>query len=419
MAITPTYPGVYIEELPSPVHTIAGVATSITAFVGYTSRGIDSRAEQILSFSDYERQFGGIDRFSEVSYAVQQFFANGGAQAYVVRVPHKYLPGQQPGAQVAFANLLFTALSSGLWANGNLLIDVDYDGVDQSSDPTAFNLAITNVEDGTVETFPSVSLNLNRTNYVLPVVNDPDTGSQLVKVGLVAPWPGGTPPAGPPARSGVIGATLTLNASKVPTAINAAIGGNAAAVVATDDFGLIVTVSQPTPPPSAFPLTVKVFAQGAPIPQTVAGVAAQLERALNASLAVNWPTAAVRCTAVDAGGGNQSIRVVGYLPNAASLTGPGFNDAELSFTPPGSPLKDAATPLGLAAAAVNVAHYTLGTNRTLRPTDRLQAGNRRQRLARHHGADRRRAAVHRHLCASQDRSLQPAEHSRCHARERW
>ena len=34
-----TYPGVYIEEIPSGVRTITGVATSITAFVGYTQRG--------------------------------------------------------------------------------------------------------------------------------------------------------------------------------------------------------------------------------------------------------------------------------------------------------------------------------------------------------------------------------------------
>ena len=87
MPITPTYPGVYIEELPSLVHTIAGVATSITAFVGYTSRGIDNRAELLLSFSDYERLFGGIAADSELSYTVQQFFANGGSQAYVVRAP--------------------------------------------------------------------------------------------------------------------------------------------------------------------------------------------------------------------------------------------------------------------------------------------------------------------------------------------
>src|SRR5215472_13711238 len=37
------YPGVYVTELTSPVHAIVGVATSIPAFVGYTSRGIDER----------------------------------------------------------------------------------------------------------------------------------------------------------------------------------------------------------------------------------------------------------------------------------------------------------------------------------------------------------------------------------------
>ena len=31
-----TYPGVYIEEVPSGVRTIMGVATSIAAFVGRT-----------------------------------------------------------------------------------------------------------------------------------------------------------------------------------------------------------------------------------------------------------------------------------------------------------------------------------------------------------------------------------------------
>src|SRR6516164_2915122 len=87
MAVMTTYPGVYIQELPSQVHTIAGVATSITAFVGYTARGIDNRAEAITSFADFERLFGGLASDSELSYAVQQFFANGGTQGVVVRVP--------------------------------------------------------------------------------------------------------------------------------------------------------------------------------------------------------------------------------------------------------------------------------------------------------------------------------------------
>jgi phage tail sheath protein FI len=39
MPVTPTYPGVYIEEVPSEVRTITGVATSITAFIGRALRG--------------------------------------------------------------------------------------------------------------------------------------------------------------------------------------------------------------------------------------------------------------------------------------------------------------------------------------------------------------------------------------------
>jgi Bacteriophage tail sheath protein len=82
MPITPTYPGVYVQELPSPVHTVTAVATSITAFVGYTAKGIDNRAKEIFSFSDFQRLFGGLASNSELSYAVQQFFQNGGAQGF-------------------------------------------------------------------------------------------------------------------------------------------------------------------------------------------------------------------------------------------------------------------------------------------------------------------------------------------------
>jgi phage tail sheath protein FI len=87
MPVKHTYPGVYIEELPTGVHTITGVATSIAAFVGYTAQGADNTATRIVSFADYERIFGGLAADSELSYAVQQFFQNGGNEAYVVRVP--------------------------------------------------------------------------------------------------------------------------------------------------------------------------------------------------------------------------------------------------------------------------------------------------------------------------------------------
>src|SRR5438128_444986 len=38
MPVSVSYPGVYIQEIPSGVHTITGVATSITAFVGLAAR---------------------------------------------------------------------------------------------------------------------------------------------------------------------------------------------------------------------------------------------------------------------------------------------------------------------------------------------------------------------------------------------
>jgi phage tail sheath protein FI len=86
MPVTTTYPGVYIEEIPSGVHTIIGVATSITAFVGRAWKGPVNEPIQVSNFGDYERVFGGLWRESALSYAVQQFFLNGGSQAIVVRV---------------------------------------------------------------------------------------------------------------------------------------------------------------------------------------------------------------------------------------------------------------------------------------------------------------------------------------------
>jgi hypothetical protein len=86
MPIVLNYPGVYIEELPSAVHTITGVATSIAAFVGWADQGPINEAALVLSFPDFTNQFGGLDSRSYLGYAVNQFFANGGQQAYIVRL---------------------------------------------------------------------------------------------------------------------------------------------------------------------------------------------------------------------------------------------------------------------------------------------------------------------------------------------
>jgi phage tail sheath protein FI len=81
-----TYPGVYIEELSSGQHTITGVATSIGAFIGWAPQGSVTEAVLVQSWSDYQTEFGGLDSRSWLGYAVNQFFANGGDQCYIIRL---------------------------------------------------------------------------------------------------------------------------------------------------------------------------------------------------------------------------------------------------------------------------------------------------------------------------------------------
>jgi phage tail sheath protein FI len=91
MPVQPTYPGIYIEEIPSTARTITPAPTSTAAFIGYSHpfrTKTFGQAILLFSFADYEREFGGFFRSSAIpSYlpnAVNQFFVNGGSIAYVV-----------------------------------------------------------------------------------------------------------------------------------------------------------------------------------------------------------------------------------------------------------------------------------------------------------------------------------------------
>jgi uncharacterized protein len=114
MPVTPTYPGVYIEEIPSGVRTITGVATSITAFMGKALRGPTDAPVTITSFGDYERIFGGLHRDMTLSYAVRDFFLNGGGQAVIVRL-YRPTAGKAAKAVYEVPNLTLEAASEGAW----------------------------------------------------------------------------------------------------------------------------------------------------------------------------------------------------------------------------------------------------------------------------------------------------------------
>src|SRR5262245_44863941 len=81
-----SYPGVYLEEVPSGVRTIVGVATSITAFLGRASQGPVNKARTVTSFADFERTFGQLDQNYPLSYSARDFFLNGGTTAVIVRL---------------------------------------------------------------------------------------------------------------------------------------------------------------------------------------------------------------------------------------------------------------------------------------------------------------------------------------------
>jgi len=55
MPVQVSYPGVYIQEVSSGVHTITGVSTSIGAFFGRTAKGPIDKAVRLLSFADFLR----------------------------------------------------------------------------------------------------------------------------------------------------------------------------------------------------------------------------------------------------------------------------------------------------------------------------------------------------------------------------
>src|SRR5262249_55385881 len=127
MPQTLTYPGVYIEEVPSAVRPITGVATSITAFVGRALRGPVDDAITITSYGDFERIFGGLWLDSNLGYAVQDFYRNGGSTAIVVRV-HKTKANDTASMTLGSGNraLALQAASPGTWGS-KLSASIDND----------------------------------------------------------------------------------------------------------------------------------------------------------------------------------------------------------------------------------------------------------------------------------------------------
>jgi len=238
MPPTFTYPGVYIEEIPSGVHTITGVATSIAAFVGWAAQGPVNEATLVQSWSDFAAQFGGLDSRSYLGYAVNQFFGNGGQQAYIVRLSADGTNGTT-AAKAASAEITVMGFDSTVnpstvtvttaTSGGGLTIAAANPGAwgknysiqiaPRPDDYTRFSLAVIYTDPVTtaqtvVESFSNLSLTPTDTQarYVVNILNEQ---SQFVSAKMDTTTPlkltntGSTPTTPQPATP----KTVALNAS--------------------------------------------------------------------------------------------------------------------------------------------------------------------------------------------------------------
>ncbi|MGA3244215.1 MAG: phage tail sheath subtilisin-like domain-containing protein [Bacteroidota bacterium] len=116
-----TYPGVYVEEVESGVRPIAAASTSIAAFIGVAEKGPIYEAVRVFNFTEYQNLYGGFLDGSYLSYAVFQFFNNGGAQCYIVRVSGQNTKTAsivlKDRGSTAQPSLTISARSAGVWGN--------------------------------------------------------------------------------------------------------------------------------------------------------------------------------------------------------------------------------------------------------------------------------------------------------------
>jgi phage tail sheath protein FI len=175
MPATLTYPGVYIQEAPSSVHSITGVATSIGAFFGQASLGRINAPIECFSYSDFTRNFGTPVPGSDLAQSVLSFFSNGGSDCFVVRLADNALPAQVTLLNIGGNQVLqLSASSPGLWGAA-LTVTVDYN---TPSPDVTFNLQVKSSSSGSPvssESFANLSMDPASPRYAPTFIQQSST----------------------------------------------------------------------------------------------------------------------------------------------------------------------------------------------------------------------------------------------------
>ncbi len=126
------------ERLLRPQPALERAASAVTAFIGRALKGPVDLPVALTSFDDYQRIFGGLWQPSSLSYAVEQYFENGGRSCLVVRVCNG---GRAPTLTLRCGerSLVLVGLSPG--TREYLRAAVDYDGI-APQETDRFNLVV-------------------------------------------------------------------------------------------------------------------------------------------------------------------------------------------------------------------------------------------------------------------------------------
>jgi len=173
------------EQSRTADRAIERVSTGVAAFVGRALKGPVSQAVPVSSFAEFQQIFGGLWQPSTLSYALEQFFENGGRRALIVRVVN----GAHPPTitlPASGAALRLIALNPG--SREYLRASVDYDGIGDG-EPDRFNLVVQRVRSAASELiedqeiFRRVSILPDSGRFVIDVLLE----SRLVRVTGPAP----------------------------------------------------------------------------------------------------------------------------------------------------------------------------------------------------------------------------------------
>jgi uncharacterized protein len=171
---TPTYPGVYVEEVSSGVRPISVASTSTAAFLGAAEKGGLSEAKRIFNFTQFQTYYGGFLSNSYLAHAVYQFFNNGGSIAYIVRVAGANTETAEmvlaDRATAPQATVTISAVSPGVWGN-EIELEVTGGTVDAANE---FNLLVyrgSGADAELLETFENLSMVPTATNFAETAVS--------------------------------------------------------------------------------------------------------------------------------------------------------------------------------------------------------------------------------------------------------